>query len=478
MEAFSYRPPIEGTITRKADPSIHTNKKRHLVLVPNNGIEVSLQAQPIEPVRKLSEVTNEQLQEVNRLQRIWNDQLGLEDSEPGELLNYNPVLARWNFERLQTDEQREQFKKNELINITTALRERHETQESRLELFIDNNGKIRNDAFPDEPYEDMLERGRVYREQNGSKDLEREQSEIDGFKKIQNVLTDPDTPIGSLYMVISPPSKVKDSPYGHNFVDGYQVVEDEETGERRFNYTRFSSPLDDDAYSKIAERFDPKFFERKAQKEKETGQAIPMDAWFLENPFYIPAKEGQDIDTVFNEHFSKDVKAMKEEEWQKMYKMYLPYMLYLIDQLTKPHFDPEGIGRSQNILLLVPERKNLQMDKEIVVFDGKNHTTDSLKLNQAALSYMNRMAHKHGHEQAEEKKVGCGKSSGVSIKNGEEFMKNSVSEFGKKGKQGDEQEWFSCPKCSFRADGPVGNSCPGCGLTKEAFAAETGIICD
>lgn len=41
-----------------------------------------------------------------------------------------------------------------------------------------------------------------------------------------------------------------------------------------------------------------------------------------------------------------------------------------------------------------------------------------------------------------------------------------------------DQEWFHCPKCDYQADGPVGNQCPGCGLTKEAYAKETGISCD
>lgn len=42
----------------------------------------------------------------------------------------------------------------------------------------------------------------------------------------------------------------------------------------------------------------------------------------------------------------------------------------------------------------------------------------------------------------------------------------------------EDQEWFHCPKCSYKADGPIGNQCPGCGLTKEAYAEETGVICD
>ena len=38
-------------------------------------------------------------------------------------------------------------------------------------------------------------------------------------------------------------------------------------------------------------------------------------------------------------------------------------------------------------------------------------------------------------------------------------------------------EWFECPECGYKADGPVGNSCPkdrgGCGLTKEKYAKES-----
>jgi hypothetical protein len=44
-----------------------------------------------------------------------------------------------------------------------------------------------------------------------------------------------------------------------------------------------------------------------------------------------------------------------------------------------------------------------------------------------------------------------------------------------------EQEWFVCPKCGYRADGPVGDTCPtdkgGCGLTKKAYAEKTGESC-
>lgn len=46
-------------------------------------------------------------------------------------------------------------------------------------------------------------------------------------------------------------------------------------------------------------------------------------------------------------------------------------------------------------------------------------------------------------------------------------------------KDDEEQEWFNCPKCGYQADGPIGNTCPGCNLTKDEYAAEEGaIVCD
>lgn len=42
-----------------------------------------------------------------------------------------------------------------------------------------------------------------------------------------------------------------------------------------------------------------------------------------------------------------------------------------------------------------------------------------------------------------------------------------------------EDEWFTCPKCGYKADSSVGDQCPSCGITKEAFAKESGAkICE
>jgi hypothetical protein len=425
----------------------------------------------MERYRHLQSVQETDLQKVQMLQNTWNRTLGLEPAASGALDNYNPVLARWNYERLQTDEQRDLFRENELRNITTALRERHQTQESRLELQIDADGKIRYEAFPDEPYEAMLERGQEYRAQHGSKDLERERAEIDGFKKIQSVLTSPDTPVGSTFIVISPPSEVEDSPYMHNFIDGYQSDIDPQTGERVIKYVRFSSPIDTEAYASIAQRFDPEFLTKKAEREESTGQSIPMDAWYLENPFFVPAQDGRTIDTVFTEHFAQDVEAMEEAEWQKIDAIYQPFKLYLLDQLTKENFDPIAIAKAYNILLLSQERENMHIkEDEHVIFDAKNHQLDDDVYKRIA-----HMAHTHGHESAKEVKAGCGNSGSIAIGSGRsgeaDPLANSVGQFGLDKKDGDEQKCGTCGRSS--KDNHY--HCPGC--TKQ-YSDETSKSAD
>ena len=40
-----------------------------------------------------------------------------------------------------------------------------------------------------------------------------------------------------------------------------------------------------------------------------------------------------------------------------------------------------------------------------------------------------------------------------------------------------ENDKFECPKCHSKADGPVGNQCPNCGITKEQWARQSHEVC-
>jgi hypothetical protein len=428
------------------------------------------QNQPAVNQPSLVSLGNNELAGVQQLQTRWDKALHIPEKRSGSFANYNPVLARWNWERLQTPQRREVFRENELKNITTALRERHHTKESSVTLFVDEDKKIRNDAFPDEPYEDMLERGRAYREEHGSQDTTREKAEIEGFKKIQHVLTDKNTPVGSTFVVISPPSLIEDTPYTHNFVDMYSVAEDRETGQRKFDYVRYASPLDYDQYGQLATRLQPDFMEQKAEAERETCETLSMDAWFLANPLFMPG-DGKSSDELFSEYFADDIKAMEEDAWQKLDSIYLPYKLYLLDQITKSDFDPIKIAEAYNALLVSTKKEHLPKQETVhVIFDAAKTKLESEEYQRIA-AFVNR----HGRDRVEEVRAGCGNSGGFSLSIPPEkapFLFNSVAQFSNK-------EWFKCPECRYNANGPIGNTCPGCGLTKEEYAEESGAeMCD
>ena len=117
---------------------------------------------------------SEDLSAVNNLHDQFNNKLGIS----GRLrLNYNPVLERANYERLKTDDSRLNFRNYELWQVQTALRERNHAAKSAVNYIIDEDGYVRNELFPDEPFYQILQRGIAYQEQNGSVEIEREHNE-------------------------------------------------------------------------------------------------------------------------------------------------------------------------------------------------------------------------------------------------------------------------------------------------------------
>jgi hypothetical protein len=423
---------------------------------------------------RLRSVDNGDLAEIQVLQNRWDQALG-NKSESGKFENYNPVLARWNFERATTGREKELFRINEIKNIDTALKERNNTEISRLSMTIEENGKIRNDMMPDELYEDVLKRGLWYRATHGSNETKRERNEVEGFLKIQKELGDKNAKVGTKFIVISPPGLVEDTPYVHNFVDIYELVEEKNTKKRSIEYTRFASPLDYKNYRKIAENLEPDYFD---------GQAGPKDAWYLGHPIKINFDAGvKNADDVFEKYFQKDATAMKDEIYEDLWKnYYFPVALYLIDQIAKDDFDPVAIAEAYNTLLQGAENKKLK--KENIVYINPN----SIHLNHLDQKQIAAMVGEYGRQKVEEVKAGCGRSGGYTIggsgnaESSDPWAKksfaprNSVALFASKN-TGEEQEWFNCPKCSYIASGPIGNKCPGCKLTKEEFAESGGEIC-
>jgi hypothetical protein len=400
--------------------------------------------------RRVSESTTlrEHLDLVAKRKREWARVLGPQK----KFLNYDPVLARVNFELAKTDGEKEIFRRVELKNIQTALRERHHAAESELILSIDQDGKIRAGVQAHEPWEDVVERGRVHRAELGSEEQLREQAEVDGFKEIQADLAHPDTPKGKKRIVISRPGKAG-GPYPDNYIDIYEKAQDPETGEFYINYTRFISPLNDRQTERIIKRIDPAYFD---------GENIPRDAWYLQKPIAIEAGKYTDIRACFDALFEKDVRAMGEESFiRDIWSVSVPAALYLIDELSKSYFDPLGIAKAENTLLLTPDRDELkQKAREVTVF----LKSDATRLNEKGRLLMGNMSDRYGYERPRSLMGGCGSSGGT------EITKNSVSKFGLSEDQHGSRT-FKCPSCgeqNTRDYGELRSECQHCESTDVA----------
>lgn len=122
------------------------------------------------------------------------------------------------------------------MQLLTALGERYNRGMSEFSYRV-KEGKLVGE-HSDEPFEDILERGRAYREMHGDPvDHPREKAEVVGFQKMQAVMADGETPAGTVMLTISPPGG-EGSIYKHNFYDGYRKNDD-----GSIQAVRFSSAL-------------------------------------------------------------------------------------------------------------------------------------------------------------------------------------------------------------------------------------------
>lgn len=176
----------------------------------------------------------------------------------------------------------------------------------------------------------------------------------------------------------------------------------------------------------------------------------------------IPEK---DLDVILKEVFS----LKPNKEVQEIFKRVINQMSSIIADLAELLKNPwrtireklKGLNSVENYALnLKNDYENYQKENVIYL---KNSDT-----NLKVLDIIGDFGHKPPVVAGS-----CGSSSNKnSLTSSNIFSKGSFLNnlFG-------EQEWFHCPKCDFQADGPIGNTCPGCNLTKAEYARETGISC-
>lgn len=336
--------------------------------------------------------------------------------------------------------------------LETHLGERFNVllSETRYEI---NDGKIYGENTT-EPFMQMLERGVSYRKEFGDPvDFEREEAEVVGFKKVEEALTNDKTPIGTMMLSVSPPGG-EESIYKHNFYDVFTLKKDEKG--KYIEAIRYSSSLTEEEYQEKLEPF--------SQFEN-----TPTDVDFLSSPIIVDKNKFKSSDDLHS-YLHKDHDFITKEEFDGVVEIVTPLITSYINTMSERPFD-------QNLQLLtynaILNKADLALD--IVRNNKDNYLVKKLGFNSQFTTQMD--IFKFGKQPVRVVSTGCGSSGGFlpSQNLSSTAAPFRVSEFGFKNNK---EEWFSCPKCSYKANGPVGDTCPGCRLTKEEFVSEGGPSCD
>ncbi len=181
---------------------------------------------------------------------------------------------------------------------------------------------------------------------------------------------------------------------------------------------------------------------------------------FLQNPQVLEENISEEyVDSILKMVFSFKLEKEEMKKFEKIIKEMFPLIVDSVKTIKDP-----WIPKSEKIRVLYTlENYALELQKEIIVYEDKFYPATQLKDLVPYYSY------------TPPKVAGsCGSTSKNSITSSNVFNKLSSlnSLFS------EDEEWFLCPKCNYKADGPIGDTCPGCGLTKEAYAEETGISCE
>jgi hypothetical protein len=364
---------------------------------------------------------------------------------------YEPQFDRKAYESIEQKD-RERLDAYTKKQLETHLGERFNVllSETRYEI---RKGRIFGENTT-EPFMQMIERGVEYRKEHGNPvDFEREDAEVIGFEKIEKALVLEDAEVGTMMMSISPPGN-EESIYKHNFYDVFTLKED---GNGRFvEAIRYSSSLTIEEY-------------QEKLKPLKSFEDSPKDSDFLRDPVLVNKNLFKTSDEIHS-YLHKNHEFITKEEFNKIISIVSPLITSYVNTMSEKPFDQSLQLLTYNAILNkadVAIKIVKGNDKEKVLENYINQSKFATKMDIFVL----------GRQPVRVTSTGCGASGGFSVSQNLNTTASpfSVSEFGLKNKQ---EEWFSCPKCKYKANGPIGDMCPGCRITKEEFSSEGGVTCD
>lgn len=368
-----------------------------------------------------------------------------------QVVAYDPLFDRNNYKNIQTAAHPIEYqvrldRQNTITkrNLETHLGERFNVLLSKNRLNIENGTIIPQNW--QEPFRDLLIRGRDYRKKHGkSVDWQREEAEVEGFiKKIEPVMTDEKTPVGTMMLSISPPGK-EGSIYQHNFYDIFTLKQDEHG--RYVESRRYSSALTSEDYHKILQNVD---------KQYDT-EIVPTDDYSLSHPVRIEGYSmefGSGADAV-HDFLHRGHEYMRDEDFQEIIRFCTPFILSYINVLCENPSNVRLLVLNYHALLNKADQvaQNIKRREEgkpyLLYADGDNFRLPT---------YME--VRDLGMQPVREVTTGCGSSSSIDLEDPSSTT-FSVSEFGTLTDDLGDRE-FPCPACGHRNLRPYNEKIPRC----------------
>ena len=304
------------------------------------------------------------------------------------------------------------------------------------------DGKLR-DPNRHDSMEELSQRA-IDLKRKEEKSFIREEAELRGFRSLNEQLRL--AKIGSTIIWASPPGQ-KEEGYGNYGFVYFGKVEQDNFEEKNIKMTamRVENPSIGQ-FNKVIQMFGDEKSDHIAAEE------------FLANPnvFAEDLNEGY-AEAILGRVFNFKSNEKKQEEFNQIIKKMFP----LIWDFIGSSRSLRGLYSLENYALeLKKDYERSEREGRIEIADFKSAKT------------IKDIIGDYGREPP--KVAGsCGSTSNNKVKSSNVF--NSYSSFNSLS----ESEWFTCPKCGYEANGPIGNKCPGCNLTKEDYAEESGEpVCD
>lgn len=313
----------------------------------------------------------------------------------------------------------ESFKSFTEMQLATALGERFNRGLSRYSY--KNKEGVLYGEHSDEPFINVLERGRAYRKTHGNPiDHARENAEVVGFSKMEEQMRD--ASVGTTMISISQPGQ-KGSIYKHNFYDAFRKKED-----GNIEVVRFSNA------------HDAKGTLHKLQ-ELDSNIIIPddtSDVSLLSNPIIISPEIAKDmtLDEIHS-HIHQDHTIMNEEDFRVVREMCAFLIVSYIHALLDDPEDRDTHARLYNALL----------NKADEIADALK--TGEITFVQSSSAMTRNEMYYLGEQEVREVDTGCGFSGGINFESA--LGTYSVAQYGlRPGEQVVDSlgnRLFDCPDC-------------------------------